>query len=142
MQRPVIAVIERDQDLLCLLEEILREEGYDVVGWPRRAGAAEIIRQTRPAAAIVSLWLEEATSGWHLLDELRGRPETRSLPVILTTTTPHPGNPGGLHADAVIEKPFDLDDLLATIRHAVARADAGRPSHAARVRGTSASADE
>jgi len=142
VQRPVIAVIERDQDLLHFLEEVLRDEGYDVVGWPLRAGAAEFIREAQPDVAIVSLWLEEPTAGSHLLHELRGRPDTRSLPVIVTVTTPLPENPSRLHADAVLEKPFDLDDLLAAIRRAVAGADAGRPSRAAGERGTITSAEE
>lgn len=123
MPKPVIAVIEPDQDLVHLLQEVLSDEGYDTVSWPRRAGASQFIAQTRPTAAIVSLWLERPDDGWALLDELRRAPTTRSLPVILTTTAPNPpnppGNPAGLVGYHLLHKPFDLDDLLATVQRAV-----------------------
>ncbi len=117
-----ILVAEDDQVVLDVLRLILEEEGYAV-----EAVADEATLRAFPHGYPDLLFLDIWMSGWDggdLCRELKCGEETREIPILLCSA-----NRDGERiareagADGFIAKPFDMDDLLATVaRHLHAQA--------------------
>jgi CheY-like chemotaxis protein len=108
-------------EILVLLRDILEGEGYRVTARPDALALADI-RQTKPDLVILDHMLEDgAGSGWELLRQLRCDPEWAALPVVVCTGAIQQVRAGEaelarLGAEVVL-KPFDIEHLLAAIRH-------------------------
>jgi CheY-like chemotaxis protein len=79
--------------------------------------ALEWLRRERAALVVLDLVMP-VMSGAEILQRLRADPDLREIPVVLmTAAAPVPGEREP-PADAVLRKPFDLDELLAVVaRH-------------------------
>ena len=105
--------------ILDLLREILEGEGYRV---SLSADPLDLdrVKQAEPDLVILDHMLEEGEgSGWQLVQQLRGDPETADLPIVVCTGAVHRVRQNeGLLADlgiGVVFKPFDIDNLLAAV---------------------------
>jgi CheY-like chemotaxis protein len=115
---PLITVVEHDPMLGMLFHEVLMLEGYAAELWTESAGAVEHIRQRQPDLVILDLWLHQRGDGWQIFDDLQRDPFTRAIPVILCTTDTVPpqwNGPPTAQPAALLEKPFDLEVLLAVV---------------------------
>jgi DNA-binding response OmpR family regulator len=114
-----ILVIEDDAGIRDTLAEYLREEGFAVDLARNGAEGLERIEAARPALVLVDL-LMPVLGGAPLLARLRADAAHRTLPVVLMTGDHGASAPGATGAaaaaDAVLRKPFELDELLATVR--------------------------
>jgi CheY-like chemotaxis protein len=114
-----VTVVNDHPEFLALLSEFLGEEGYEVSAVAKHQGAFEQIKTTKPDVVICDLMFDNMPAGWALLDMLYLDPETREIPVILCSAAirqvqeivPSLASKGILW----LEKPFDLDTLLATL---------------------------
>jgi two-component system phosphate regulon response regulator PhoB len=114
-ERVVILVVEDDPLARDLLQNVLADEGYDVMAAATGEQALTTLGTLWPALITLDLDLPGIT-GDLMLAELRRRDETRALPVIIVSAKyPIPRDVQKL-ADAVVPKPFDLDELLTIIR--------------------------
>ena len=120
---PLIYVVEDNNGIRSLLEEVLSEPGYRVLGCLTAHEAQFCIQAERPDLLLLDNHLEHYAAGWCLLSWLRTRAATAALPIILMSV-----DVGFLREHCVelhaqrclaIEKPFDLDDLLATVYAAI-----------------------
>ncbi|MCA1669308.1 MAG: response regulator [Thermomicrobia bacterium] len=125
--QPVIVVVDNDEPFRDLLTDVLSDEGYRVVTATTSADAAETIRTTRPALAILDLRMEAPDSGLQIIRSVRGNPLTAALPLLICSA-----DVAGmaLHAPFLREqhvpalnKPFDLDQLLALVHRLIAPFD-------------------
>jgi CheY-like chemotaxis protein len=113
--RKTILLVEDDLDIRDVVQEVLEEQGHDVV--PARTGrqALEFLAlDTGPPPDIVILDLMmPIMTGWQVLETIRRTPELADIPVVVVTaaTQDRP-----LGAQAFLRKPFDIGDLLETIR--------------------------
>ena len=116
---PLIYVVEDNHGIRSLLEELLSEPGYRVLGCLTAHEAQFCIHAERPDLLLLDNHLEHYAAGWRLLTQLRADAATTSLPIILMSV-----DVGFLREHCVelhaqrclaIEKPFDLDDLLTTV---------------------------
>jgi CheY-like chemotaxis protein len=118
----VALVVDDDVFVLSALAELLSEEGYDVHTASNGFSAVRLAMECRPLVVLLDLALPEL-SGADVLAELRGDPATREGAIVVVT-----GNPQLLtetqlaETDGVVSKPFDADDLAATVRSAVRHA--------------------
>lgn len=113
----VIAVIDDDADYQNLLEQVLGDAGYRVIGFPVGEGAAEVIRAAGASLVILDLRLP-GVSGYHVLNRLLTDPATTHIPVLVCTGAPWAPNeraPFAAMGVRVLPKPFDLDDLIDTV---------------------------
>jgi two-component system phosphate regulon response regulator PhoB len=94
--------------------ECLAAEGYRVHALGQPAEALEWVRRERPALVLVDLVMP-AMSGTELLGRLRADPGLEKVPVVLMTAGIPPRAEPALTPDTVLRKPFDLEDLLATV---------------------------
>ena len=113
--RSVILVVEDDPLARDLLVAVLTDEGYDVMAAENGEQALTAISTIWPALITLDLDLPGIT-GDHILAEMRRRDDTRELPVVIVSAK-HPV-PRDIRqmAQAVVPKPFDIDELLTVIR--------------------------
>jgi two-component system, OmpR family, phosphate regulon response regulator PhoB len=113
--RVVILVVEDDPLARELLQNVLTDEGYHVMAAATGEQALTTLGTVWPALITLDLDLPGIT-GDLMLAELRRRDETRAVPVIVVSAKhPIPREVREL-AQAVVPKPFDIDELLTVIR--------------------------
>lgn len=110
-----VLLVEDDLSIREIVQDLLEEQGYDVV--PARTGrqALEFLTgdPVPPALVLLDLMMPFVT-GWQVLEEMRRDPRLARIPVVVLTAMSQDRPPG---ATALMRKPFRLDTLLATVRH-------------------------
>ncbi|HMQ31442.1 MAG TPA: response regulator [Chloroflexaceae bacterium] len=119
---PTILIVEDDHSIGRLLSEIFTLGGYRVEVAPTGAAAARALSAGRPDLIALDLNLPDI-SGQALLEGLREQPDTAALPVVVITSQLPVAGRVHAQAEAVVAKPFDLDQLLATVQQVVPPAD-------------------
>jgi DNA-binding response OmpR family regulator len=113
-----VLLVEDDLDLRDIVQDILEDEGYDVIPAAHGRQALEYLRTTRsgddaPALVILDL-IMPIVNGWEVLDAIRGDPWLQ-VPVIVVSAF---GNSKPDGVAAYLCKPFDMVDLLDAVRGA------------------------
>ena len=111
----VVLVIEDDPLVCILLQDILHEEGYQVLLAENGEQAMVILTTARPDLVTLDLNLP-GIGGDVVLKELRKQDTTKELPVIVVTALETIPREVQELAQAVIQKPFEIDRLLTTIQ--------------------------
>ena len=111
----VILVIDDDPLICALLQDILHEEGYEVLLADDGEQALVILTTARPDLVTLDLNLP-GIGGDVVLKELRNQDTTKDLPVIVVSALETIPREVQKLAQAVIQKPFDIDKLLSTIQ--------------------------
>jgi CheY-like chemotaxis protein len=108
-----ILVIDDDRDILDALSETLTEAGWQVI---TADGAIEGVALARSHSVDVVLTdvLMPDTDGLSLAGTLRRDPALASIPIVFMTASI--GHARNLGREIVVEKPFALPNLLATLR--------------------------
>jgi two-component system, OmpR family, response regulator MprA len=108
-----ILVIEDDAGIRETLSDFLRSEGFRVDVARDGGEGLERIAAHRPDVVLVDL-IMPGMNGRQFLARLRAEAATRSLPVVLMTGS-RPVGETAAAADVVLQKPFELDELLAAV---------------------------
>jgi DNA-binding response OmpR family regulator len=118
-----IMVINDTQEILELFEEILREEGYEVVLYSQAIQDMSEIERIKPDLIIVDYIFGGERTGWQLVQKLRMRRATAKIPLIICTAAVKEVREieGFLRMKGIglVAKPFDIDDLLEAIKTAL-----------------------
>ena len=118
-----ILVVNDTQEILELFRLLLEEEGYEVVlaGFPIQQ--IDDVERINPDLIILDFVFGDQKSGWQMLQMLKMRRSTASIPVIACTAAldlvrEQEGYlvSQGVH---VVFKPFDIDQLLASVKQAL-----------------------
>lgn len=114
MSAPTIFLVEDDPTLRALCTELLEDEGYMVAIPPEAAILCQIVQQQPAIVLLDTSGAPEQRAGLSRQLKAVGRPPA----VILLSTDPHVRDlQVPADADAVLQKPFDLDDLVALLAH-------------------------
>jgi diguanylate cyclase (GGDEF)-like protein len=119
-----VLVVEDDPEISYLLSAILAGEGREIVLADSGVEARRIVESGDVDLVILDLILPDV-DGRSLLSELRERPETAAVPIVVVTARVGPEsrqNCYALGADAFVEKPFDPDELASDISVRLERA--------------------
>jgi two-component system, OmpR family, phosphate regulon response regulator PhoB len=125
--KPVILIVEDESALVALLRYNLERAGFEVFEATDGEEGLLIIDERRVDLVLLD-WMLPRLSGIEVCRQLRRKPETRSLPIILLTARGEQSDRiRGLNtgADDYISKPFSPDELIARINALLRRA---RPS--------------
>jgi DNA-binding response OmpR family regulator len=114
---PVILVVEDDPPVRELIDDVLREEGYDVVVAHDGASALRVLESLKVDLITLDLDLPGLTGSDFL--RLLQRRKIKIPPVVMVTSHTPVGRQLRKMAQAVVAKPFDIDDLLASIMELV-----------------------
>ena len=121
--QPYILVMEDEDALATLLQYNLEKEGYDVtVAADGEEGLLQV--DERLPDLVLLDWMLPKLSGIEVCRRLRGRAETRNLPIImLTARGEESARVRGLDtgADDYMTKPFSMTELTARIRAVLRR---------------------
>lgn len=119
-REPLIAVVDDDTAFLRMMNVLLLQEGYQTLLWLHGTGAYEMIRREQPDLVILDLRMDNPQAGWQTLERLRQDPRTAAIPVIVcsadTAFLRDQRERLRGHRCQPLEKPFDLEDLLATVQ--------------------------
>jgi CheY-like chemotaxis protein len=116
-----IVLIEDDDDTRAVMTAALQADGYEVQA---SADAFGDIRHAHPDLVILDLFLHGESAGWQQLDILTLDPMTREVPVIICSAAIASLSSARTRLVAldvaVLEKPFDLEQLSAAVAAAIA----------------------
>jgi len=120
--KATILIVEDEEALALLLRYNLEAEGYRVETVMRGDEADVLLKERLPDLVILD-WMLPGLSGIELCRRLRGRPETKLLPIIMLTARGEESERvRGLStgADDYVVKPFSVPELSARV-HALLR---------------------
>ncbi len=118
MARPLVLVVEDEAALATMLRYNLEKQGFRVDEAADGQEALSRISETTPDIVLLD-WMLPAMSGLEVCRQIRRRPATRDLPVIMVTArTEDQDAVRGLNtgADDYITKPFSTEALIARMR--------------------------
>jgi DNA-binding response OmpR family regulator len=121
--RPLVVVAEDDEDILMLVRASLSGAGYEVAVARDGAAALELLRDRRPAAAVLDIAMPEL-DGLEVLSRARAEPSTAELPIVLLSARAQESDVARgyeLGASKYIRKPFSPRDLVAAVDELVER---------------------
>jgi two-component system phosphate regulon response regulator PhoB len=122
-------IVEDEASLVTMLRYNLEKEGYAVTEASDGEEAVTVADETPPDAVILD-WMLPRMSGIEVCRQLRRKPETRHVPIImLTARSEETDKVRGLNvgADDYMTKPFSMPELVARVRALLRRA---KPSQA------------
>lgn len=118
---PLLAIIDDDEVFVELMRAFLESEGYRVVDCGSARDAVAFVRGERPDLVLLDMRMDAPDSGRRIIEALG---TARPAVVVCTADALFlRQNVDWLRAgsEAVLAKPFDLDDLLRAIKHALGR---------------------
>jgi two-component system, chemotaxis family, chemotaxis protein CheY len=122
--RARLLVVEDDEDIRSVMSEALESEGYEVARACDGGDALRCARQRRPDLILLDLMMPRM-DGWTFRAEQQADEALSDIPVVIVSAIA-PADAAGLGAAAHLQKPFDLDDLMAVVaRHRPSRRDEG-----------------
>lgn len=114
MHRGKIFVVDDLEDFRQLLEDVLSEQGYEVLSFERAADALAALQIQPPDLLITDIRLGDE-NGLRLVRAIRAKAETHRLPVIICTAAILDLEEFEPIADPCIQvlpKPFEIADLV------------------------------
>jgi two-component system phosphate regulon response regulator PhoB len=130
--KPLVLIVEDEQALVTLLRYNFEAAGYEVATALDGDEALMAVAERRPDLVVLD-WMLPSISGLEVCRQLRRRPETRDVPVIMLTARGEESDRvRGLDsgADDYVTKPFSPAELVARVRAVLRRS---RPSTAEEV---------
>lgn len=119
MKRKLIAGVNQDTLFLGLMDELLREEGYDTVILKASGKAYQDIKHRQPALVVLDIRINDPEAGFTVIDLLRIDPQTAYIPIIICSTATQiiRENEQRLRDKGceILMKPFNIEELLALI---------------------------
>lgn len=122
--KATIFAVDDDPVFLKMLRKALIDAGYEPVTTDDPTKALPLAERCQPDVVVLDIVMPDL-SGWDLLDALRDRPFTRSVPVIMLSALGEPTDRVRAvrsGADDYLVKPLDPTELLVRIEMQLARA--------------------
>jgi CheY-like chemotaxis protein len=125
--RPIIVVVDDDEDTRSSLSEMLEEEGYQVARASNGQEAeAYLLGQPPPDCIVLDLWMP-VMDGWQFTNRLQRLGGPPVPIVVITAAEPYWGYP--VPRSLVVRKPIYPNEFLALIKRVVPPAG-GQPARA------------
>jgi signal transduction histidine kinase len=122
--RPLVVVIEDDEDAAALLEATLGRAGYRVLSAPNGEQGLRLARAYDPVAITLDVMMPEM-DGWRVLQTMRGDRRLARIPVIVCSIVDNRPLGYALGASDYIVKPIDPTALTETLDRVSVRSGGG-----------------
>ena len=109
-----VLVADDEQSITELVAFALELEGFQVIQAPDGLEALRLVREERPDLAMVDVMMP-GMDGREVSRRIKDNPETSSIPVLLFSAAPNP-DIAEAKADGFMPKPFDVNQLVETVR--------------------------
>jgi len=113
-----LLLVEDDGELRSSLAELLRSDGYDVVGAANGSEALEYLRQAPAPDLILLDLMMPVKDGWQFRIEQKRDPNISSIPVLAISADDTP-KAVAIDAEMYLKKPFQYTALLDAIRRVI-----------------------
>lgn len=117
---PRIMVVNDTQEILDMFRDLLEQEGYEVILYSYAIQDMDEILRQQPDLLILDYIFGSERTGWQLLQKLKMRRDTAAIPVVICTAAKRQVEEIEGHLVAmgvgIVLKPFNVDDLLRTVR--------------------------
>jgi DNA-binding response OmpR family regulator len=122
MTTRTLLLVEDDLDVRDTLQDLLEEEGFDVIPAANGKQAIDFLTLNQPPGAdlVILDLMMPMVSGWEVLERMTGDDRLADIPVIVlsaVTAEPPP------RAQGFVRKPFTIEKLVATVRGCLSGAD-------------------
>jgi DNA-binding response OmpR family regulator len=106
-----ILVLEKDEDILHIIGQILNDEGYDVKLLQTDRDFIVEVEFYQPHIILLDV-IKITPEGTAICQDLKNSIDFNHIPVIVLSTAPKAEVVKEICADEVVKKPFDIDFLL------------------------------
>ena len=118
---PRVVVLDDDQDSRELSATVLRMRGFHVDEFELAEDALDAMFKKAPAVILMDIGLSGVIDGYETARRLLASDLTKSVRLVaLTGYSASEVNEQGVPFDAVLRKPVDTDELVATVRQLTA----------------------
>jgi len=110
-----ILILDDDLDILAVMQLLFKTKGFDVVALSRWEEVYEKVESFKPHLILLDVLLS-GNDGRDICRELKHNSSTKNIPIVMFSANPSAAD--NIHeygADDFIHKPFEVNDLLATI---------------------------
>ena len=126
--RSRVLVIDDEPNIRDLVQAALRFHGFEVITAASGGEGLALARSERPDLILLD-WMLPLISGLEVCRQLRRKPATRDVPIIMVTARGEEadrirGLEGG--ADDYVTKPFSLSELMARVQARIRRSHRGQ----------------
>jgi two-component system nitrogen regulation response regulator NtrX len=120
MQRPLIFIIDDEEDLVSLIAKRIRNQGYDVQSYLEGEKALQAFQESKPDVVLLDIWLPDI-SGIDIFKKLKENERTRDIPVLFFSAdlAQEEFCVKVLGARGFIMKPYNTKKLIETISQIV-----------------------
>lgn len=112
---PRLMLVDDDDTMVRLLRTLLELDGFEVVSTTDPGLVLDQIRDHRPDAVVMDVYLAQA-DGVELLEQVRASPEIAAVPIIMTSGMDVSDRCMEAGANGFVLKPYSPPDLIAMIR--------------------------
>jgi DNA-binding response OmpR family regulator len=115
--RPLIVVADDADDILALVDAVLSRTGYAVLSASDGEAALDLIRQRRPALAVLDVSMPKL-DGLEVLRRVRDDADLAEMPVILLSALAQEADVArgyAIGASKYLRKPFSPRELVAAV---------------------------
>jgi DNA-binding response OmpR family regulator len=124
MAAPYIVIIEDNNAVRALIGDVLKDDGHKVALCATSDEAYSWVRKKPPILVILDFHLDEELSGGELVQALRLEAAMAGVPIILCSADKQALDDTRIQYQLhlhVLEKPFNIGELLATVDKAIER---------------------
>ena len=111
-----VLVVDDDRVIRQCIAETLKEEGSEAVTAANGAEALELVKAGQSPDLIVLDMRMPVLDGWGFAREYRAMPGPHAPILVITAAHDSPERLVELQAEDVLPKPFDLDQLVRSVR--------------------------
>ena len=111
---PRVLVVDDEPDIVAAVEQILQIEGYAVASARNGAEALAVLDSLRPDVIILDLMMP-VMDGEEFRRRLAEHPAADTPVIVISADRDVARKAAAMQVEAYLAKPFDFDDLLATV---------------------------
>jgi CheY-like chemotaxis protein len=112
-----ILIIDDEADIRWLISELLVDEGYTVAQAANGRDALTYLQAADPLPCVIILDLMmPVMNGWDFLQVRQQDPLLAPIPIVIVSAARTAINVNALGVQGALDKPFDMDRLLATVQ--------------------------
>ena len=113
-QSPIL-VVDDDDDIRAFIRMALEDDGYTVMEAPDGAAALALVERHLPCVILLDMRMP-VMDGWAFARQYRMLPTSAAPIVCMTAAVDARRRCEEIAADALLAKPFQFDDLVATVQ--------------------------
>ena len=120
MPKKTIMVVDDEPNILKVVGDILKQEGYRVMPAASGQDALDRLKKSKPDLILLDIMMP-GMDGWDVIEKIKSNKETENIRVIFLTakTDPISKSMGLLASADYITKPFENKDLVRRVKNVI-----------------------